>query len=168
MEISRENFCTKYLDETFSNIMKMIDNCYTMNQNCCKNCDLIIKECLLIGELIKVTRVWMLWRENMGTLPKYDFSLMYGENDITGQMKLSRGTAILCAMNNVAYRNEQERMFKNMELEVIDCDGQRFTNQAMLWIEERLIWIGYFKNIKNSKCLFSTLPKDIVQSIALF
>lgn len=71
-------------------------------------------------------------------------------------------------MNNGAYRYEQVRMFKNMELEVIDCDGQRFSNQGMLWIQERLIWIGYLKNTNNRKCLFATLPKDIVRSIALF
>ena len=27
---------------------------------------------------------------------------------------------------------------------------------------ERIIWIGFYKNKKNSKCLIKTLPKDLI------
>ena len=73
MLISCENLYTKYLDASFSNMIKMIDNCYKINRN--YNWD--IKECWLVGELLKITRMWLLWRQNMELIPKYDFSLMY-------------------------------------------------------------------------------------------
>ena len=30
------------------------------------------------------------------------------------------------------------------------------------WKIARLIWIGFYKNDKNSKCFIGTLPKDII------
>ena len=27
---------------------------------------------------------------------------------------------------------------------------------------ERIIWIGFYKNAENSKCLIKTLPKDLI------
>ena len=33
------------------------------------------------------------------------------------------------------------------------------------WNIERLIWIGFYKNGENSKCLIDELPKDIVKMI---
>ena len=33
------------------------------------------------------------------------------------------------------------------------------------WEMERVIWIGYLKNVQNEKCLLSTMPKDIVRKV---
>ena len=35
----------------------------------------------------------------------------------------------------------------------------------ILWKQERIIWIGFDKNIKNFKCLLVKLPKDIIKYI---
>ena len=35
----------------------------------------------------------------------------------------------------------------------------------LLWQQERIIWIGFFNNVNNAKCLISKLPKDIVRAI---
>ena len=36
------------------------------------------------------------------------------------------------------------------------------------WKIKRLLWIAYYKNVDNRKCLISTLPKDIVINILCF
>ena len=36
------------------------------------------------------------------------------------------------------------------------------------WNAIRLIWIGFFKNEKNNKCLIDKLPKDIVLHVVSF
>ena len=33
---------------------------------------------------------------------------------------------------------------------------------------ERIIWIGFYKNKENNKCLIQTLPKDLIISILSF
>ena len=33
------------------------------------------------------------------------------------------------------------------------------------WNIQRIIWIGYYKNESNKKCLFPKLPKDIIKKI---
>ena len=35
----------------------------------------------------------------------------------------------------------------------------------ILWKQERLVWIAFDKNIKNSKCLIVKLPKDLIKYI---
>ena len=35
----------------------------------------------------------------------------------------------------------------------------------ILWKQERLIWIAFYKNMENSKCLLVKLPKDIIKYI---
>ena len=41
-------------------------------------------------------------------------------------------------------------------------------NTHILWKQERIIWIAFYKNEKNIKCLVSQLPKDIVKKILNF
>ena len=36
------------------------------------------------------------------------------------------------------------------------------------WSVIRLIWIGFYKNQDNDKCLIDTLPKDIVNCVITF
>lgn len=36
------------------------------------------------------------------------------------------------------------------------------------WKLQRLLWIGYSKNINNSNCIFGKLPKDIIRAIITF
>ena len=33
------------------------------------------------------------------------------------------------------------------------------------WEMQRIIWIGYYKNEQNNKCLIALLPKDVVKLI---
>ena len=33
---------------------------------------------------------------------------------------------------------------------------------------ERIIWIGFYKNTQNNKCLIKTLPKDLIIEILYF
>ena len=36
------------------------------------------------------------------------------------------------------------------------------------WNIERIIWIAFYKNDENDKCLIDTLPKDIVEYVLSF
>ena len=56
---------------------------------------------------------------------------------------------------------------------VIDSFGQAIGIKLLPyarvpWNFERLIWIGFYKNMQNEKCLFAILPKELVKYILDF
>ena len=46
-------------------------------------------------------------------------------------------------------------------------EGYGFFNNVIQWDCERIIWIGFFKNV-NTDCLFYKLSKDIVKYVISF
>ena len=41
-------------------------------------------------------------------------------------------------------------------------------NNILQWRAARVVWIGYYKNEKNSNCLINSLPKDLINHILRF
>ena len=39
---------------------------------------------------------------------------------------------------------------------------------GLSWQQERIIWIGFYKNLKNKQCLIRLLPADIVNCVVEF
>ena len=49
----------------------------------------------------------------------------------------------------------------------LHCHGFEFEVSMAFdyWDYIRLIWIAYLKNTNNSKCLLSSMPKDVIKHI---
>ena len=37
--------------------------------------------------------------------------------------------------------------------------------ESLSWKIQRILWIGFFKNVNNDKCMIPKLPKDVLQKI---
>ena len=46
--------------------------------------------------------------------------------------------------------------------------NDEFIAKGMPWLQERILWIGFIKNKKNSACIIKQLPKDILLLIIQF
>lgn len=68
-------------------------------------------------------------------------------------------SSIVCNQDKILYILSMCRVVRYIKIKL---------HQAVDWVQERIVWIGFYQNSTNDRCLIKTLPKDVIKFILSF